>query len=161
MGEIRFWEIIKLLDWSKSGNDNAVTAPAISKLAEYSLDDVYKFEEILSEKLYSLDCRKYAENIGEESYRDNAYFSVDYFLYIRACVIANGKEYYETVLNAPHEMPKDIDFEPLLYIAQKAYSRKTGSNNFAYMPSYSYETFSNSIGWGNKHKNIRAKLLAS
>lgn len=63
--------------------------------------------------------------IGEDSCRgENEQFSVDYFLYVRCCVVANGKEYFEMVVSNPEQMPKDIDFEPLLYLAMEAYNKK-------------------------------------
>ena len=54
---------------------------------------------------------------------DNSYFSVDEFLYSRCVVVANGKDYYYEVLNNPTKMPKDLEFESLLYIACDAYEK--------------------------------------
>jgi hypothetical protein len=46
-------------------------------------------------------------------------------------------------------MPKDIEFESLLYVASKAYERKTGldDNGDLDMTDVSFETFSNEDGW--------------
>jgi hypothetical protein len=46
-------------------------------------------------------------------------------------------------------MPKDIEFESLLYIAPTAYERKTGGdgNDIRELAAESYETFSNKAGW--------------
>ncbi len=43
-------------------------------------------------------------------------------------------------------MLKDLTFESLLVIASAAYERKTGKQ-FVYVPSRSYETYSNEEGW--------------
>jgi hypothetical protein len=73
-------------------------------------------------------------------------FSPDWFLYVRSCVVANGRSTFEQVLADPREMLKDLEFEALLCVASKAYERKTGKE-FTYVPSTSYETFSNDAGW--------------
>ena len=151
MTESLFWEIISLLDWSQAGNDEAVIAPAVEKLVSMPIHYVYGFEDLLSEKLFELDARKFAEQIGEDSYSPGNFFSVDNFLYVRCCVVANGQEYYAQVLEEPSLMPKDLAFEPLLYIAAQAYRRKTGKP-FNYLPAFNYETFSNEEGWGNENE---------
>ncbi|MCB9291546.1 MAG: DUF4240 domain-containing protein [Lewinellaceae bacterium] len=65
----------------------------------------------------------YAENMGKIP-GGGQVFSSDYFLYARACVVANGKDYYEKILVNPAQMPKDFTFESLLYLAADAYKRK-------------------------------------
>ncbi len=139
LGEEEFWEIINQLNWEKD-NNSAIIEPAIERLTTYTLGQIYAFQELLAQKLYQLDTPEHARNIGEAS------FSVDHFLYARACVVANGKEIFEDVLHNPSEMPKDLTFEPLLHIAAEAYKRKT-KRNFTFLPSVSYETYSNQIAW--------------
>lgn len=146
LSEQRFWDIISLLDWTKECKDEEVLAPAITELANGPVRHIYEFADILSEKLYQLDHRVYAENIGEDAYQPDQYFSVDNFLYARSCVVANGKETYEKVLKTPTDMPKDITFEALLYLANEAYKRKTGEE-MKYIPAYPIETYSNKEGW--------------
>ena len=87
-----------------------------------------------------------AENIGQFAYQEGDYFSVDHFLHVRACVIANGKEAFEEVLAQPKEMFKDLTFESILTVASIAYERKTGKQ-FIYVPSKNMETYSNKNGW--------------
>lgn len=142
-----FWELLELLDWEKAGDDAAVVEPLVARLAQLPLIDLEQFAELLAEKLYRLDGRRYAENIGENSFRPGVYFSPDTFLYVRCCVVANGKEYYEHVLAHPEDMPQDLDFEPLLYVAESAHARQTGEKSFDYVTEYSYETYSNQDGW--------------
>lgn len=146
LSEERFWEIISLFNWEKKGNDDLVLEPAIAVLAQSSIRHICEFSDILSGKLYQLDQKKYAENIGEDAFDSDKYFSVDNFLYARACVVANGRILYENTLNNPLEMPKNLTFEALLYLPSEAYKRKTGKE-FQYTPSFPIETYSNKEGW--------------
>ncbi len=142
-----FWEIIALLDWDKVEDDEAIIAPAVSRLAAAPVRHILEFADLLSEFLYRLDTPKYAQNIGEEALKEGQYFSVDNFLYARCCVVANGKAAYENVLNTPEQMPKDLTFEALLTIPSEAYERKT-SRPYSYVPAYPIETYSNRVAWG-------------
>ena len=146
--EDQFWSLIELLDWSKDGDDNAVIEPLVEQLAKMPLRYIYEFHDMLSEKLYRLDTRRHAENVGENAYQDNddSFFSLDEFLYARCCVVANGRQAYEEALNNPEAMPKDLVFEALLRVARNAYQRKT-NQPFRYVPTYNIETFGNREGW--------------
>ena len=147
LSEKRFWEIIALLDWSKEGNDDAVIEPVVVKLAAGPVRHILEFEDILSEKLYLLDGVAFARNTGESAYKSNeAYFSVDGFLYDRCCAVANGRGFYEQVLKDPTQMPKDLSFGALLRVTHEAYKRKTGKN-LDYIPAFNYETYANADGW--------------
>lgn len=145
LDEDLFWEIIGLFDWSKSDNE-ATLAPAIDRLATYPVHYIYLFQDMLAEKLFQLDAKKYALHIGEDAWVEDQYFSVDQFLYARCCVVANGKTVYYSVLEKPSSMPKEVTFEPILSIAKKAHELKTGEK-FQYFPVRSYETYSNQEGW--------------
>ncbi len=148
MDEDVFWEIIASFNWKKTGDDDAVLKPALKKLISMKVDDIKQFAEILSEKLYLLDGIAYASNIGSESYKgEDQFFSVDSFLYVRCCVVANGKEFYNKVLNNPTDMPKEIDFEPLLYLANDAYNKKSKTEGEFIDTKLSFETFSNIKNW--------------
>lgn len=145
LSEKEFWAIIDLLDWGKSV-DTEILAPAIQKLVTLPIAHLYSFEDVLSEKLFQLDQKDFALNIGEQAYQEGKYFSVDTFLYTRACVVANGEIAYKTVLKNPEMMPKGITFEPLLSLVSTAYQQKTGKN-FDYAPTFNYETYANRKGW--------------
>ena len=155
LDENTFWDIINLLDWTKI-EDDAILAPAIEQLASFPVHYIYLFQDVLSEKLFQLDAKKYALHIGEDAWKEGQYFSVDHFLYARCCVVANGKDVFEKVIEKPETMPKDITFEALLNIASKAYELKTGEE-FNYMPQYNYETYSNQKGWDNQTTPQRLK----
>lgn len=116
-----------------------------------TVEDIYKFADILAEKLYMLDGITYASNIGEDSYKGkNEHFSVDYFLYVRCCVVANGKDYFNYVISNPDQMPKNGDFEPLLYLPMETFNKKTKTEDYDYITKFDYETFSNVDGWKDK-----------
>lgn len=148
MNEQIFWLIISLFNWGLAGDDEAVVEPAISELAKKSESEILRFEEILAEKLFLLDTKAHAKEIGEDSYQDNSddYFSVDWFLYARCVVVANGKSLYMAVQNTPSEFPKNIEFETLLTVGPLAYERKTG-HEYNHTTEVSYETYSNTKGW--------------
>ncbi len=146
LGESLFWEIIKELDWSKKGDNTAVLAPAIKKLAAQPIRFIYQFQDILAQKLFLLDGEKYAQHIGSDAFQEGKYFSVDQFLYARCCVVANGQAAFDAILANPTLMPKDLTFEPILSLAANAFQLKTGKP-FNYFHTSNYETYSNEKGW--------------
>jgi uncharacterized protein DUF4240 len=145
MDEQQFWDIITQLDWGRKRSED-ITDPAVEALSQFSEQDIFRFEQILAEKLYAIDGEAYAKPLGWGS-SDGQHFSVDVFLYARCCAVANGKAFYEKVLKNPVLMPKELTFEPLLYLAEKAHCLKTGSDHYDFLPTVSYETFSNQAGW--------------
>lgn len=141
-----FWEIINSINWS-SEDDEERMRPVLERLSKLEENEIKQFQENLSHKLYLLDTKEHARNIGEFSYKDDeTHFSNDFFLYVRCCVVANGKKFYDLVLKDPRQMPKDVDFEPLLYIAEEAYEQKM-NEELNYATGCSYETYSNTDGW--------------
>ncbi|MFK2825962.1 DUF4240 domain-containing protein [Bacillus sp. B190/17] len=147
MDENEFWKIIAMFDWECEGDDEDVLEEAIGYLSQKSDEEIFAFEDILSKFLYNLDGIEYAKNIGEYAYVDEEeFFSVDTFLYARCVVVANGRDFYYEVLKHPEEMPKDLEFESLLYVANESYERKN-DEEFDYVPKYDYETFSNEEKW--------------
>ncbi|MBI3946064.1 MAG: DUF4240 domain-containing protein [Armatimonadetes bacterium] len=146
MSEEVFWRIIRLFNWKKSGDDDSVIEPAVVALAQMGSESIKRFQDILTEKLHALDTEAHARQIGEGAYGSEEHFSVDWFLYVRCCVVANGREFYDRVLADPSQMPEEREFEALLYVAPTAYERKTGLD-FDHDAPLSYETFSNRAGW--------------
>ncbi len=137
-----FWEVIDLLDWEKTGDDEAVLAPAIHFLAQKPLEHIYRFADFLSEKLFQLDTRAHAQIFLEKE----KHLSVDDFLYVRCCVVANGKTAFEDILSHPEKMPLDFTFESLLHLPNRAFELKTGKKSLL-VPAFNYETYSNRNGW--------------
>ena len=139
-----FWQLIELLDWENEGDDTAVIDPLVQALSNMPIANIHQYEDILAEKLWLLDTLSHAEASIRDQKKD--YVSVDGFLYDRCFVVANGKEFYEAVLHDPSKFPTGLSFERLLYVAHRAYERKTGKA-FVHIPRKSYETYSNEAGW--------------
>src|SRR5262245_61728803 len=134
MTDALFWEIVSLLEWSKWDDENenelAVLEPAIHRLSEFPIREIYLFDEFLHWRLYTLDTREHALNFapGEEYYgyiNHDMPFSTDGFMDCRAMVIAKGQREYEKVLADPTQMARQ-GFECFAYLASYAYRRKTG-----------------------------------
>jgi Protein of unknown function (DUF4240) len=144
MNEEQFWNIISMLDWSNEGNDDAVIEPSVQELSKMPASAILSFFDLLSEKLYLLDGRNYAENAAP--YGES--ISSDLFLYARCGVIANGRSFYESVLKKPSAFPQNLFFEALLDIPERAWFRKTGAS-ISHQPKYIFETGFNPNGWGS------------
>lgn len=144
MGEEEFWALIAKLDWSKSDDNNRIIEPVVAALSQMPVAKIYQFYDILSEKLWHLDTSAHADAMMRDDPDD--YFSDDEFLYTRCCVVANGKEAYQSVRSDPSNFPADLAFEDLLYVAANAYERKTGKR-FLSTPAFNFETGSNKQGW--------------
>lgn len=146
--DAHFWNIITLLDLSDEAYEaDATIQKAVQKLQTYSERNIQQFQEILSKKLYHLDKKVFAEHLPTRyAWHPKQAFSSDSFLYARASVVAQGKSFYESVLADPSQMINAGIFEDLLYLAETAFETKTGKA-FDYIPTFSYETFSNPDGW--------------
>jgi hypothetical protein len=144
-----FWELIDLLDWRREGDDDRVIKPLVDRLASLPDAEIGAFHEALAAKLYALDGRAWAEASGPGIWLgDPDRVAVDEFLYARSAVVARGRGAYDAVLADPGQMPKDAEFEALLYVAANAYERKTGLEwDDLDDTELSYETFSNEAGW--------------
>lgn len=150
MDETLFWEIIASFNWKKLGDDDVVMLPAEKMLASLPVEDIFAFDTILAEKLYQLDGRKYANACypKKQTLADGTpYLSVDDFLYCRCAVVINRQKFYEFTLEYPKNWPIDATFESVLYLAQKAYERKTGDEDYPHISALSFETYSNRAGW--------------
>lgn len=146
MSDIVFWALIGLLNWSAAGDDEAVVTPLVSKLSQMSVGEIRAFEDTLASKLYALDTKAHAMEIGDDASVEGGFFSPDAFLYARCVVVVNGEKLYNEVLADPTKFPKDMEFESILYVAAEAFSLKTGED-FDHAAELSYETYSNEKGW--------------
>jgi Protein of unknown function (DUF4240) len=162
MTDALFWHIVSLLDWSKWRTDqnadpdepdpdeHGVLEPAIRRLAELPVREIYLFDEFLSWRLYTLDTREHALNFapGEEYYgyvNDELPFSTDGFKDCRAMVIARGQQEYEKVLADPTQMARE-GFESFAYLASYAFRRKTGAD-YEYEVGIDTWAGCNKAGW--------------
>ena len=109
--------LIGAFDWANEGDDEAVIEPAVAKLSLLPVEEIAAFQEILAGKLHALDTEAHARSIGEYAYTSGGDgFSVDWFLSTRCCVVANGRDFFNSVVSDPSAMPKDMEFESLLYL---------------------------------------------
>lgn len=60
--------------------------------------------------------------------------------------MANGRDQFEAIRRNPELMPKNLEFAPLLRMANEAHRRAYGTV-LRYVSAYSVETFSNRKGW--------------
>ncbi|SFV36831.1 DUF4240 domain-containing protein [Hyphomicrobium facile] len=140
-----FWSLIEKVDHDSlrmgEGFDRQAVAPLALALSSHSKEDLEAFEERMAQVLYALDGRRFAEAAGMNG-------SSDSFLYARAYVVANGKDYYERVLRDPSLMPKSVEqwCEPLIFVARDVWRARTG-RDLNYAASVSFETGSNKSQW--------------
>lgn len=144
MSEEQFWGIIGGLDWDHQDSREAMITPAVAALASLPKAAIHRFEDILSEKLWTLDTEAHAlASLGGKA---DERLSEDLFLYDRCGVVARGKVFFEKVLHHPEAFPVNQDFSPLLRLSSMAYEQKTGEK-FVHFPTHNYETYSNESGW--------------
>lgn len=141
--DTEFWQILAALDVSKTTAKD-ILAPAIKQLADMPVVNIYLFADKLAQKLYQLDTK--AHGAAYLANEEDDYLSVDDFLYVRCAVVAEGKTYFEHILKNPSELSNEISYEPLLNLADHAYTLKTGKP-FNYHATFNYETYSNKKGW--------------
>jgi len=146
MNDSAFWRLLDELDWNQQGNDERVVAPVLKALTRLPLKEIESFQQILARKLYALDGRAWAREIGSGWWGGANPVSVDEFLYARCAALTNGRDQYEALRSDPKQMPKDLEFETLLYIAPNAWEAKTGEE-WDLVTDVSYETYSNRAGW--------------
>ncbi|MEH6944587.1 DUF4240 domain-containing protein, partial [Bacillus sp. JJ722] len=120
MEELQFWSFIDLLQGKRNKPIKKNVNSVIKKLREEPLDKIYSFAETLSHKLFLLDTPTHAQQLQN----NEQYFSPDAFLYARCAVVASGQATFENILQNPHLLDLNMDFEDLLTIASKAYERK-------------------------------------
>ena len=147
IGKREFWRIIKLFDWDTEEDDDSILAPATNYLATLSDEEIFSFEDLMSQYLYDIDGMKYAKYVYGSDV--NSYISADEFLYIRCVAVANGKGYYDSILFGGRKLDPDLEFEALLYLPQNAWALKHGkdASEYPHIPEPSYETFSNKELW--------------
>lgn len=128
MNENLFWKLIDDSNRNCSNDQSCQAKLLYSSLVDMSEQDIYNFEEILRKKIIEADDYK----VMAASYIINGYVSDDLYIYFRCWLIGKGKQIFESTLRDPDSLTKYIkegticDFEELLYVATKAYSKKVG-----------------------------------
>ncbi len=123
LAEKEFWYIIGLLDWKFVGDDDRVIRHAIDYLSSRSILDIELFYKTLKDKLGVLDhLLKYKEVSSKDKAIMELMNKPEAYLYTRYAVIANGKKYFEAVLENPIKIKENTTFfglEQLCKIALK------------------------------------------
>ena len=148
MTEDRFWALISLLDAEalrREGDDDPedddpVTAPLVEALVALGPDAIKEFDDVLSEFLYELDGQVWAWNAGVCGEFE------DLFLYCRCVAVASGRKAYNMILADPTLMPRDMEFERLLDVPERAWRRATGTD-YEHVPAFSHEMRANRSNW--------------
>ena len=143
-----FWEILSNFAW-ETKDEKLTIQPAIDILSKFPTEDIYTFNDILSEKLYLLDGPAFASNFVDINNKSQ-YLSPDMFLYARCYNIAGGQKCFNKVISDPKQMSTKGSFEGLLYIASYAYEKKTGKDSFEFRTKFNYETYGNKKAWDIK-----------
>ena len=142
-----FWKHIEQIDRTALGlgKENVAIRPLEVSLSTLTPADLESFEEHLSQCLFTLDGRAYADAAGESAGSDDA------FLYARCFVVAQGREHYEATLKDPSLMPQTLAgwCESLLYVHHRAWAALTGKNEseWAFEAAVSFESGSNIELW--------------
>ena len=147
MTQDEFWALISLLDrdqmsskYDEDGDEDLVCTPLINALSERSEDDIKAFDDILSGLLYELDGQAYAFNAGVCGQYE------DLFLYCRCVAVASGREAYHLIAADPAAMPEEMEFEPLITVAERAWFKKTGQE-YEHETVFSVEMYANKSNW--------------
>lgn len=122
--------------------------PLVAYLVNQDVAKINLFNDILSDKLKELDAPEFYEEAAK-GYAGSA----DTFLYARCAVVANGRDFYRTVIEDSNQFPENVDFEILLGVARRAYQEKTGEV-YARLPRSVYETMWNRETWGERAVDI-------
>ena len=145
MNRKEFFDIImKVCDWDKLGDNDKVLHPLIAYLSQQSDEEIFPFDDMMTELLFELDTRKNFKTACK--YYNH---SDDSFLYSRCCALINGEEYYEKVKAGKISDLWQMEFEAILYVPGWAWSKKHGKDvgEYPHMAAKSYETDSNKEGW--------------
>lgn len=145
MNREKFFDIVmNLCDWAQLGDDDRVLAPLIAYLSRQPDEEIFSFDEIMTELLFALDTRKHFR-------RARRYYphSDDTFLYARCCALTNGEAYYEKVRAGKINRLWRMEFEAILYVPMEAWGKKHGKDccDYPYLTEKSYETGSNEALW--------------
>lgn len=149
-----FWEIINCIDHEYGGDSEAVISSIVRHLKNCGDEYIFAFDDMVSELIYGLDGREYAEGLfeGEE-------FAEEKFLSARCAAIAMGAEHYDDVKNHRRKLSGENIHEykgrwygvtdGLMTAAADAWSRKhlDEVKNYPHKPRYCVASHSNSEMW--------------
>lgn len=140
-----FWNTMERCDWTKEGDDGAVLAPVLDYLAGQDDQQIFQFDDQMSQLLYDLDTKALADACRNA----DPLMSDDSFLYSRCVALINGPVYYEKVRNGKEKSLWQMEFEALLFLPRRAWAKKhcRDEDEYPHLPPLSFETGSNREGW--------------
>ena len=140
-----FWNTMERCDWTKEGDDDAVLAPVLDYLAGQDDQQIFQFDDQMSQLLYDLDTKALADPCRKA----DPLMSDDSFLYSRCVALINGPVYYEKVRNGKEKSLWQMEFEALLFLPRRAWAKKhrRDEDEYPHLPPLSFETGSNREGW--------------
>jgi hypothetical protein len=99
----------------------------VQRLEKHSAEEILEFHRLLGERLGE----SYRWDLWGVAYLVNGGCSDDGFEYFRCWLIAQGRSFYEEILQNPEKISRrvkdgDVECEPLMYAAMQAYESKTG-----------------------------------
>lgn len=152
-----FWEIIDSIDHEYGGDSEAVLSSLVRHLKTCEDEYIFAFEDKLSELMYSLDGKAWADRLfkGEP-------FAEELFLCARCAAIAQGMNHYSQVVGHRAELTADNIYEykgryygiadGLLTAASDAWARKhlMEVDKYPHTPKYPMKSHSNKAMWGEE-----------
>lgn len=140
MTDEQFWALIDLLGAPDASEDeDEIVGPLVRALSQLDPEQILAFDNRLAEKVHALDGRDYARAAGIAGEYE------DLFLDARLCVVANGKQIWETVVADPSVMP-GMKFGALFFCAERAWEIRTGED-YEHEPTPSVEMGANQANW--------------
>ncbi|MGC9943319.1 MAG: DUF4272 domain-containing protein [Verrucomicrobiota bacterium] len=125
MNETEFWNLIAACKLAATANTSRFLELLQRTLERESEPAITDFSRLLHEQM----AKSYTRELWAAAYIINGGCSDDGFDCFRAWLIACGKEIFENALRDPETLaeiaPPDVELEPLLYVAGKAYQAKT------------------------------------
>lgn len=133
MNENEFWMLIEEAK-KKSKKDLSKQCELITaELSKKSVEEILDYDRIFR-KYYA---ESYQSELWAAAYIINGGCSDDGFDYFRAWLIAQGREVFENALKDPESLVKvikdddgEVEFEDFIYIANDAYIKVTGKDDF-------------------------------
>jgi len=122
----QFWEIIRKSRRSASECD-AHAEQLVTRLRKLEPQEIIDWDQHMRQRLVEA----YRWDIWAVAFIINGGCSDDGFEYFRGWLVAQGKEFFETVLSNPEHAARrgregEAECEAMLYVAAEAYEAKTG-----------------------------------
>ncbi|TVT40053.1 DUF4240 domain-containing protein [Hymenobacter setariae] len=148
MNQTEFWQLIDATHQAAVGSLDSQETKLIEALAQHSLDDIVDFERLFRQYILA------ADDFGIIAAQKiiQGWVSDDSYLYSRCWLISQGEQVFFEALRNPDALAElaatqgNTDFEPLLYVADKAFAVLTGMEedesfprNIAYEQGLDYD----------------------